>query len=137
MGKRRRSRLAAVAASGLLLSGTIGLPAVRAGISPAAGSPSSPAYGSGIFGTWKTDQFGLPSYRYTLDQQHDPRAGQPEVNGRTDAWHQVGNDQHHAFASNDGYVQLWSQARSYQWANMYDPANNHYAGGFGYLRDSG
>src|SRR5437763_752566 len=131
MGKWRSSRITAAVAAALMAAGTVALPTARAG-----SSSSGSSYGSGIFGTWRTDQFGLPAYRYTLDQQHDPRAGQPEVSGRTDAWHQVGNDFHHAFASNDGYTQLWSQARSYQWANMYDPANDHFAGGFGYLRDT-
>ena len=47
-------------------------------------------YGSGVFGSWGVDRFGLPAYRYTLDEQTAPQAKQPELNGSTDAWHQVG-----------------------------------------------
>jgi len=91
-------------------------------------------YGSGHFGTWKVDGFGLPSYHYTLDEQTDPRAAQPEINGSTLAQHQVGNDRLMANAYNDGFVSLWSQDRLMQWANAYRPADRHYAGGFGWLK---
>lgn len=90
--------------------------------------------GSGHFGTWTVDRFGLPAFRYTVDQQRDPRARQPELLGQTRAQHQLGNDRIVAAASNDGDVQLWSQERLSQWANRYDPATRHYAGGFGWLR---
>ena len=61
-------------------------------------------------------------------------ARQPELLGRTDAWHQLGNERAIASASNDGQVQLWSQDRRYQWANRYDPAARQLSGGFGWLR---
>ena len=76
--------------------------------------------GSGAFGSWRADAFGLPSYRYTLDQTRAPFARQPEIQDRTDAWHQIGNERAIATASNDGHVQLWSQDRRYQWANRYE-----------------
>src|SRR5829696_1800309 len=60
-------------------------------------------YGSGAFGTWTTDSFGLPAYRYTLDEATSRLAPQPELAGRRDAWHQLGNDGAIATASNDGY----------------------------------
>lgn len=94
----------------------------------------SSTYGSGNFGTWHADSFGLPAYQYTVDEQVDPIAKQTELNGGTTTWHQVGNDYNHAFATNHGYTQLWSQARTYQWANYYEPSAKHYSGGFGYLR---
>jgi hypothetical protein len=97
-------------------------------------------YGSGNFGGWQTDPFGLPSFRYDLDEASDPRAKQPEIFRRadtTDAWHQVGNDHLQANAYNHGYVELWSQDRLMQWTNKYDPANRHYSGGYGYLNVDG
>ena len=90
--------------------------------------------GSGAFGKWTVDRFGLPSYRYAIDEETDPDAAQPELGGRTDAWHQLGNDHIVADAFNHGYVQLWSQDRRYQWTNLYEPGAGHLAGGFGYLR---
>jgi hypothetical protein len=90
-------------------------------------------YGSGNFGAWHTDGFGLPAFRYDADERVDARAAQPELAGGTDAQHQVGNDHIVAAAFNHGYTQLWSQDRLSQWANFYEPASRHWAGGFGYL----
>jgi hypothetical protein len=93
-------------------------------------------YGNGNFGSWQTDQFGLPFFRYTIDEALDPKAQQPEQWRRadpSDAWHQVGNDHIKGFAYNHGYTEFWSQDRLMQWANRYDAANRHYAGGFGWL----
>ena len=94
-------------------------------------------YGSGGFGTWHVDATGLPAFRYVLDQTADPRAQQPELAGGTEAQHQVGNDHIVAAAFNHGYTQLWSQDRLQQWANRWDPANQHYAGGFGWVAVDG
>src|SRR3982074_1670902 len=49
-------------------------------------------HGSGAFGTWTTDPFKLPEYRYAIDEQTAPAAAQPELGGSRDAWHQLGND---------------------------------------------
>jgi hypothetical protein len=98
------------------------------------------AYGSGNFGAWQVDQFGLPIFRYDIDEAQDPKAKQPEIYRRadtSDAWHQIGNDHLQANAYNHGYVELWSQDRLMQWANRYDPSNHHYAGGYGYLNVGG
>ena len=94
-------------------------------------------YGSGVFGRWLVDAFGLPAYRYTLNQQTAPQAKQRELNGRNDAWHQVGNDHVIADAFNHGWTQLWSQDRRYEWTNLYQPSSEHYTGGYGYLRVGG
>ena len=94
-------------------------------------------YGSGNFGTWYVDAFGLPAFRYDADERVDPRAAQPELASGTEAQHQVGNDHIVAAAFNHGYTQLWSQDRLSQWANLYEPATRHWAGGFGYLRLDG
>ncbi len=99
---------------------------------PAAGISSST--GGGEFGIWRVDAFGLPSYRYRIDELRNQVARQPELAGSTDAWHQVGNDHIIADAFNHGYIELWSQDRRYEWTNRYDAATAHFAGGYGYLR---
>ena len=108
---------------------------------PLSTSSSSPniasTYGSGIFGNWQVDHFGLPAYHYTMDEETDPRAHQTELAGSTEAWSQVGNDRVVANAYNHGYVQLWSQDRTAQWMNRYDAAHGHYTGGYGYLNVNG
>ena len=128
--------LAAALAVGLA-SGSAGAPAPA----PLSADQSPPqvdsTYGSGSFGSWTVDGAGLPVFRYDLDQQVDPRARQPELSGATSAQHQVGNDHIVAAAFNDGYVQLWSQDRLSQWANLYRPDERHYAGGFGWLAVDG
>jgi Glycosyl hydrolase 36 superfamily, catalytic domain/Glycosyltransferase family 36 len=94
-------------------------------------------FGSGSFGRWTVDGFGLPAYRYEVDEQVAVRARQPELNGATAAQHELGNDHIVAAAFNDGYTQLWSQDRLAQWANRYAPEQRHYAGGYGYLNVGG
>src|SRR4051794_16647367 len=101
-------------------------------LAPAAQASS---YGSGVFGTWGSDDLGLPRYRYTIDEDKAPAAAQPELGGKREAWHQLGNDHVVADAFNHGYVQLWSQDRLYQWANYHEV--QHYSGGFGWLRADG
>jgi hypothetical protein len=96
--------------------------------------PIDSSYGSGASGSWRVDPFGLPSYRYTVDELRTPFARQPELAGSTDAQHQVGNDRIVADAFNHGYVELWSQDRRYQWTNTYDASTDHFTGGYGYLR---
>lgn len=107
-------------------------------LSQRGGRPSvDSAIGSGSFGTWTTDAFGLPAYDYSMDQTTDPRAARKEIIGETSAWSQIGNDATIANAYNDGYVQLWNQARLYQWTNEYDEVGRHYAGGYGYIHEDG
>ncbi len=105
---------------------------------PLSSDRSSPevasAFGSGSFGRWIVDRFGLPAYRYDIDEHFAPRARQPELNGGTAAQHELGNDHDTAAAFNDGYTQLWSQDVLAQWANRFAPAARHYAGGYGYLK---
>jgi hypothetical protein len=117
---------------------TVALLAAALAVGPALAGPGRSAIdsdrGSGVFGTWTQDRHGLPAYDYTLDQNVDPRAEQPELNGNNANWSQLGNDAIVANAYNHGYMQLWSSARLYQWTNRYDPATDHYAGGFGWLR---
>jgi hypothetical protein len=95
-------------------------------------------FGSGSFGEWIEDEFGLPAYHYTCDQRSDSRAFTP-VNpiwrAPTDHSHQVGNDRLVAVASNYGYVQLRQDEGGPKFLNDYDPKRGTYAGGFGYLTD--
>ena len=90
-----------------------------------------------MFGQWTVDPFGLPAYRYTMDEEADPLARQPNLSGSTDAWSQVGNTRVKADAFNHGYTQLWSQDRLAQWTNYYDAAHGHFSGGFGYVNVDG
>ena len=112
--------------------------ALAAGPPPLSADRSLPdvssTFGSGSFGRWRVDGFGLPAYDYAIDPATAAQAHQSELNGSTDAWHQLGNDYLVADAHNEGYVQLWSQARAYQWINSYEAGAGHYAGGYGYLR---
>jgi|GEM_PF-1188487 len=123
--------IAACTGSGASSKGT-GALSFDAGLPPIAST-----YGSGDFGKWVVDQFGLPGYRYTIDQNTDPLARQAELAGDTDAWSQVGNDRVKADAFNHGYTELWSQDRLAQWINELDSSNRHEGGGFGYLNVDG
>ena len=94
--------------------------------------------GSGYFGEWIRDESGLPAYRYTCDQVHDPAAVSPvnpALRHPSDHTHQVGNDRLVGVASNYGYIQVRQDEGGPKFLNDYDPAHGHYAGGFGYLTD--
>lgn len=96
------------------------------------------SYGSGYFGEWIKDEFGLPAYKYKCDQINDPKAISPvneEWQYNTNHMHQVGNDRLVGVASNYGYVQVRQDEGSPKFLNDYDPENGHFAGGFGYLTD--
>src|SRR5438445_7120838 len=63
--------------------------------SRAGGSSAKKVYGSGYFGEWIEDEFGLPAFRYTCDQINDPKAKtevNPGILSSTEHIHQVGND---------------------------------------------
>jgi hypothetical protein len=96
------------------------------------------AFGSGYFGEWIEDEFGLPAYRYTCDQINDSIAITPmneAWRSKTDHIHQIGNDRLVGIASNYGHIQVRQDEGSPKFLNEYDPFNGHYAGGFGYLID--
>ena len=99
---------------------------------------SSKPYGSGYFGEWITDHFGLPAYRYTCNQVTDPKAVSPthkQWRGATDQTHQVGNDRIIAAVSNFGYVQVRQDEGSPKFLNDYFPEHSHFGGGIGFLTD--
>ena len=115
------------------------LAAPRASAASARGTPpATKPYGSGHFGEWIVDDFGLPAYRYTCDQVHDPKAVSPTdpvFRAPTDQFHQVGNNRVIALASNYGYVQLRQDEGGSKFLNDYNPQQGHYGGGIGYLSD--
>ncbi len=103
-----------------------------------SGGKESKAYGSGHFGEWITDQFGLPAYRYTCNQVSDSKALTPvheEWRSPTDHTHQVGNDRLVAAVSNYGYVQVRQDEGSPKFLNDYCPEQGHYGAGIGFLTD--
>ncbi len=115
-------------------------------VSAESGTPAEPvtqnadgtAYGSGYFGEWITDSFGLPAYRYTCNQVTDPKA----VSSVDKAWraptdhtHLVGNDRIVAAVSNYGYVQVRQDEGSPKYLNDYSPEHGRFGGGVGFLRD--
>ncbi|HMD98531.1 MAG TPA: hypothetical protein VKM93_14500 [Terriglobia bacterium] len=105
-----------------------------------AGPGSSPkkAYGSGYFGNWIEDQFGLPAFHYTCDQINDPKAlteVNPGVLAPTEHIHQVGNDRLVAIASNYGHVRVRQDEGAPKFLNDYAPERGTFGGGFGYLTD--
>ncbi len=108
------------------------------GQQPAVGASPGKAYGSGYFGNWIQDEFGLPAFHYTCDQTSDPKAVtqvNPGILGSTEHVHQVGNDRITAIASNYGHVRVRQDEGSPKFLNDYAPERGCYAGGFGYLTD--
>ena len=94
------------------------------------------AYGSGYFGEWVEDQFGLPAFHYTCDQISDPKAitaVNPGILSRTDHVHQVGNDRLVAVVSNYGCVQVRQDEGAPKFLNGYSPERAQFGGGIGYL----
>lgn len=89
----------------------------------------SSTYGSGHFGRWVVDQFGLPAYDYQGES-----AAEPQEDRSSPHTSQIGNDNITGFAFDKGYVQLYSQGRLMQWVNAYEPKKRQFGGGYGYLR---
>ncbi|MDH4213938.1 MAG: hypothetical protein OEV85_08455, partial [Candidatus Thorarchaeota archaeon] len=100
---------------------------------------SEKTFGSGYFGEWIDDDFGLPAYRYTCNQNSDPKANTHFERDlwriRTEHLHQVGNDRLVGVASNHGHIRIRQDEGSPKFLNDFDPTNYQYGGGFGYLTD--
>lgn len=125
-----------------LLGTGIGLPAMSRLARPAAHTglqtQKEKGFGSGHFGEWITDDFGLPAYRYTCNQTSDAMAVSPvhpEWRSPTDHTHQVGNDRLVAAVSNYGYVQVRQDEGSPKFLNDYFPEKQRYGAGIGFLTD--
>ncbi len=130
----------------LILAGASGAPFPRlqaiaaSGDGPTRGAaaPAAKPFGSGHFGEWIRDEFGLPAYRYTCNQTTDPAAlsyVNVEWRSPTDHTHQVGNDRVVAAVSNYGYVQVRQDEGAPKFLNDYFPQQHLYGGGIGYLTD--
>jgi hypothetical protein len=116
--------------------------AAPAAVSALAGGQTKAAhlkpYGSGHFGEWVQDEFGLPAFHYTCDQTGDPLAVSPVTPGilsATDHVHQVGNDRIIAIVSNYGHVRVRQDEGAPKFLNDYVPEISQFSGGFGYLTD--
>jgi len=104
----------------------------------ATSAPEAKAYGSGYFGNWIEDEFGLPAFHYTCDQINDPKAVtkvNPGHLSATEHIHQVGNDRIVAVASNYGHVRVRQDEGAPKFLNDFAPVRGLFAGGFGYLTD--
>jgi len=115
---------------------TIGCAAVIPSIE--AQMKSKKPFGSGNFGEWIEDEFGLPAFRYTCDQNTDPKAKTqitPGVLSPTSHVHQVGNGRIIGVAHNHGYIQVRQDEGAPKFLNGYSPERNQFSGGFGYLTD--
>jgi len=95
-------------------------------------------FGSGYFGEWIEDEYGMPAYRYTCNQLKDPKAFTPmneKWHRNTDHFFLVGNDRVVGVASNYGHIRLRQDEESPKYSNAFLPESNQYSGGFGYLSD--
>jgi hypothetical protein len=104
----------------------------------AGAAPSDRSYGSGYFGKWIEDEFGLPAFHYTCDQTRDPKARtelNPGILTATEHISQIGNDRIVALASNYGHVRVRQDEGAPKFLNDYAPEHGCFAGGFGYLTD--
>jgi Glycosyl hydrolase 36 superfamily, catalytic domain len=104
----------------------------------AAGKAGASAYGSGYFGRWMDDEFGLPAFHYTCDQIHDAKAAttvNPGILSATEHIHQVGNDRLVAVVSNYGYVRVRQDEGAPKFLNDYAPERGCFGAGIGYLTD--
>ena len=118
--------------------GTPGRPGTSLAGAVGSQSAASKSFGSGHFGEWITDQFGLPAYRYTCNQITDPKAVSPTHKiwrGATDQTHQVGNDRIVAAVSNFGYLQVRQDEGSPKFLNDYFPEQSRFGAGIGFLTD--
>jgi hypothetical protein len=132
---RRRflQNTALAAAAAKFATGVLG----QASQAPVTGSGGKP-YGSGYFGEWIDDEFGLPAFHYTCDQINDKKAVtevNPGILGAREHIHQVGNDRIVAIASNYGHVRVRQDEGAPKFLNDYAPERGWFGGGFGYLTD--
>ncbi len=118
--------------------GPVLLKGEASGWNPGSQGSGKKPFGSGYFGEWIGDEFGLPAFRYTCDQTTDPKAISPTdaaFRSPTDQTHQVGNDRLVAAVSNYGYVQVRQDEGAPKFLNDYTPERGHYGAGLGYLTD--
>ena len=97
------------------------------------------AYGSGKYGRWIKDEYGMPAFKYESNQ-YNLEEKMPMVNSNA-LWSdyrnhisQIGNDRVVLLLSNFGYVRLRQDEGGAKLMNDWNPENHQYAGGFGYLK---
>src|SRR5256885_7301870 len=140
MSVNRRDFLAtsALSAAAVSCGSDILVRAVNPEVAFAADVAGKKPYGSGYFGEWIEDEFGLPAFRYTCDQVNDPKAKtevNPGILSSTEHIHQIGNDRIVAIASNYGHVRVRQDEGAPKFLNDYVPEQGQFAGGFSYLTD--
>jgi len=94
-------------------------------------------YGSGSFGMWIVDEYGLPAYEYNLQHEKDRRALWWNSSGeeKRSHWHQLGNFRFVAIVDNDGFVQVFTEEAGFKWLNFYNDSENNFSGGFSWIDD--
>lgn len=104
------------------------------------GAHSDGAYGSGHFGRWTEDEFGLPAFEYTCNQTRDAlalSAIKPGILLPNEHVHQVGNDRISALASNFGDLRVRQDEGGPKILNDVDPEAHQFGGGIGWLTGGG
>ncbi|MCK6530429.1 hypothetical protein L6R50_23685 [Myxococcota bacterium] len=116
-----------------------GEPAPPAACQPDLFAGEDDPSGAGDFGAWVEDASGLPAYRYTLDQDQDPRAEWVTSDGATrrDHWFAFGNDRLIATASNQGFVQVFTRERGPAFLNRVDLEDGRAGGGYSVVAEEG
>ena len=95
-------------------------------------------FGSGNFGRWFTDVFGLPAYEYDCMQSINPIAKtNTSGNDSIDHFHQVGNDRITLTAHNGGYLQYFIADRGLEWISFHDLENFCLGGGICFIEKDG
>ena len=133
----RRDFVLSALGSAMVAPGLFPMLSARAGGQPSgAADEAGKAYGSGHFGEWIEDEFGLPAYRYTCDQTTDPKAVTkvtPGILGEREHVHQVGNDRVTAIVSNYGHVRVRQDEGGPKFLNDFAPEMGQFGGGIGWL----
>ena len=81
---------------------------------PATVSPHNYSFGSGTFGQWKQDRFGLPVYVLDVTQDWPTLVG----GGMLGNLHQVGNDRLIGMAQGDGSLSIRQDEGGPQWLQV-------------------
>lgn len=95
-------------------------------------------FGSGYFGEWITDEYGLPAYRYTTDHLNDPKAQtptNPTWRRSNDHTFQFGNQRIIAVCSNSGTVQVRQDEGTPKFLGDVNEEQRSFGGGIGWLTD--
>lgn len=112
------------------------------------------AAGGGSFGLWGTDEYGLPFYNFTANQsaaallvgsysrvardsaEPGEQGGGPFAQDPTASMFHIGNDELVLLLSTHGHAQVRQDQGGPKLLNDFNPADNQFGGGVGYLVDS-